>query len=135
VSGMLLGRHVDAGHGRRGVAIAFSALALVLAARVASVGTPWLAVATNAASAIVGCLLVPVQMVPVYNLAKRSPCALRFHIAAEGGWDIGHVAGCLVAAGAIARGATLAEVIPLGFLAVVAQVLLLRRYYVRLAAW
>ncbi|MGH9886153.1 MAG: hypothetical protein ACREBE_11525, partial [bacterium] len=135
VSGMLLGRHVDAGHGRRGVAIAFTALSLVLVARVVSVGTPWLAVATNAVSAIVSCLVVPVQMVPVYNLAKASPCALRFHIAAEGGWDVGHVTGCLVAAGAIALGASLAEVIPLGFIGVLALVLLLRRYYVRLAGW
>jgi hypothetical protein len=135
VSGMLLGRHVDAGHGRRGVLIAYSALALVLLARVASVGTPWLAVAANTAGAIVGCLLVPVQMVPVYNLAKLSPCALRFHIAAEGGWDIGCVAGSLVAAGAIALGASLAEAIPFGLVGALAQALLLRRYYLRLASW
>src|SRR5262249_1536635 len=44
VSGMLLGRHVDAGHGRRGVAIAFSAISLVIAGRAFSLGTPWLAV-------------------------------------------------------------------------------------------
>ena len=135
VSGMLLGRHVDGGNGRAGVAIACSAVSLVLLARAASLATPWLAVAANAAGAIAGCLLAPVQMVPVYNLAQRSPCALRFHIAAEGGWDIGGFTGCLAAAGWVASGASLATVMPLGFLGVLGQVLLLRRYYRRLDAW
>jgi len=135
VSGMLLGRHVDGGNGRRGVAIALSATSLVLLARAASLGTPWLAVAANAAGAIAGCLLAPVQMVPIYNLAQRSPCALRFHIAAEGGWDIGCFTGCLAAAGWVASGASLATVIPLGFLGLLGQIVLLRRYYRRLDAW
>jgi hypothetical protein len=134
-SALLLGRHIDAGHGRRGVVIAFSAISLTVLVRAASLGTPWLAVAANALSAIATCLLVPAVGVPVYNLSKISPCALRFNIAAEGGWDIGCFTGCLVTAALIAHGATLAEVIPLGFLGMLGQVLLLRRYYVRLAAW
>jgi DHA1 family inner membrane transport protein len=135
VSGMLLGRHVDAGHGRRGVVIAFSAIAMTLVLRATSLGTPWLAVAANAVSAVASCLLTPVQMVPVYNLAKVSPCALRFHIAAEGGWDIGCFSGCLIAAALIASGASLAEVIALGFVGLLGQIALLRRYYLRLSAW
>jgi DHA1 family inner membrane transport protein len=135
VSGMLLGRHVDAGHGRRAVAIAFSAISLTLVVRAWSLGTPWLAVAANGASAIAWCLMAPVQMVPVYNLAKLSPCALRFHIASEGGWDIGCFTGCLVAAGLVAWGAPLASVIPLGFVGVLGKILLLRRYYLRLGGW
>jgi hypothetical protein len=31
-------------------------------------------------------------------MAKRSPCPLRFHIATEGGWDLGCGMGCLLAA-------------------------------------
>ena len=135
VSGMLLGRHVDGGNGRRGVAIAFSATSLVLLARAASLGTPWLAVAANAAGSIAGCLVAPVQMVPVYTLAKRSPCALRFHIAAEGGWDIGGFTGCLAAAGWAASGAPLGALMLLGFAGVFSEIALLRRYYQRLDAW
>ena len=37
-------------------------------------------------------------MTAVYNQAKRSPCVLRFHIAAEGGWDIGVTTGLSFAA-------------------------------------
>jgi hypothetical protein len=135
VSGLLLGRHIDAGHGRRAVAIAFSVVAVTLILRAVSVGTPWLAVAVNALSALASCLLGPAQMVPVYNLAKASPCALRFHVAAEGGWDIGCFSGCLVAAALVAQGATLSAVIALGFLGWAGQLVLLRRYYLRLAAW
>ncbi len=135
VSGLLLGRHIDAGNGRRAVAIAFSVVSLTLFLQAASLGTPWLAVAANALGALASCLLVPAQMTPVYNLASVSPCALRFHVAAEGGWDIGCGTACLVAAAFIAYGAPLSHVIPLGFLGLAGQVLLLRRYYVRLRAW
>jgi hypothetical protein len=34
----------------------------------------------------------------MYNLARRSPCSLRFHIVAEGGWDLGMAFGCCFAA-------------------------------------
>jgi len=133
VSGLILGRHIDAGHWRHGVAIAFSAVSLTLVARALSLQTPWLAVFANALGAVASCLLIPVQMVPIYNLAKVSPCTLRFHIAAEGGWDVGGCVGCLVAAGLIAWGAPLAPVMLLGFIGVAAQVLLLRRYYLQLS--
>lgn len=135
VSGLLLGRHIDAGHGRRAVVIALSVVAATLTLRALSLDTPWLAVSANALGALASCLLVPAQMTPVYNLAKESPCALRFHIAAEGGWDVGGIAGCLAAAALIAWGAPLAAVIPLGFLGWAGQAFLLRRYYVRLGAW
>ena len=112
LTSLFLGRHIDAGHGRQAVAIAFSAISLTLLARAWSVGTPWLAVAANALGAFASCLMVPAQMTPVYNLAKASPCALRFHVAAEGGWDLGHIAGCLCAALLVAHGAALGSVIP-----------------------
>jgi MFS transporter, DHA1 family, inner membrane transport protein len=34
----------------------------------------------------------------VYNLAQKSPCVLRYHVSAEGGWDMGTALGCCVAA-------------------------------------
>jgi len=113
VSGLLLGRHIDRGHGQRSLGIAFLAVAVTLIARSLSVGTPWLAVAA------------------IYNLAKHSPCALRFHIAAEGGWDAGCLLGCLAAAALIAQGVPLSQVIPLGFLGWAVQLVLLSRLYAR----
>ena len=77
-------------------------------------------------------LLEPVMMTPVYNLAKASPCPLRFHMATEGGWDVGCGAGCLAAAGLTAAHAPLSWSILLGLGgAVTGFRLLLRRYGVQ----
>jgi hypothetical protein len=95
----------------------------------ASLGSPWLAVAANVAATLAGALIVPAMMTAVYNLAKTSPCPLRFHIATEGAWDVGCASGCLFAAAvAVAR---LPLSIPLlaALLSVGASGLLLWRYY------
>jgi DHA1 family inner membrane transport protein len=65
----------------------------------------------------------------IYNQAKRSPCALRFHIAAEGGWDVGGAAAFLVAAGLLAAGVPIGPVILLSLLGATASFLLLRHYF------
>jgi hypothetical protein len=135
VSGLLLGRHIDAGHGRRAALAAFVAISVTLIVRTIAVDSPWLAVFGNSLGAFANCLLAPVQMVPVYILAKESPCALRFHVASEGGWDVGCFACCLFTAYLIANGASLASVMPLAFLGIGAQLFLQRRYYKRLEAW
>ena len=134
VSGLFLGRYIDLGNGLRALLIAYTVVAVTVSLRTVSLGTPWLAVAANALGALAGCLQVPVQMTPVYNLAQASPCALRFMVAAEGAWDVGCASGCLVAAALIARGAPLSAVIPLAFLGLGAQALLLHRHYSRSAA-
>ena len=95
-SGLLLGRHIDAGHGKRAVLIAYGIGALTLGLRGLSLGTPWFAIIANAMGSLAQCLQVPAMMTAVYNLAKASPCTLRFHIATEGGWDAGCAAGCLI---------------------------------------
>ena len=133
-SGMLLGRTIDAGHGRRAVFIAYGVAASTLLLCSASFGTPWLAIAANAIGAIAGCLQVPAMMTAVYNLAKSSPCTMRFHMAAEGGWDIGGGSGCLVAAGLAALGLPLAAVLSLGLLGLGASVVMLNRQYARSGA-
>lgn len=132
--GMLLGRHIDAGHGKRAVLLAYGVAAAIIVLRASSLGTPWLAVGANAVGALAGCLTLPALMSAVYNLAKASPCALRFHIAAEGGWDAGCAAGCLTAAALSALHVPLSADIALALLGVVASVTLLRRYYARSGA-
>lgn len=128
VVGMLLGRHIDAGHGERAVWLAFAALALTILVRAAS-ATPAMAVVANALGALVVCLYVPTVMTAAYNQAKRSPCALRFHVATEGAWDAGCASGCLVAAALIALGVPLALAILLSLGGAIMSLALLRRYY------
>jgi MFS transporter, DHA1 family, inner membrane transport protein len=127
--GLLLGRHIDAGHGRRAVAIAYAVASVVVLLRAASFGSPWLAVAANALGAVVLSLVLPAAATATYNLAKASPCPMRFHIATEAGWDIGCSAACLAAAALSASGVPLSFAILLALPALAVAALLLRRHY------
>jgi DHA1 family inner membrane transport protein len=127
--GLVLGRYIDTGHGRRVVVIAYGVATLIVLLRAASVGSPWPAVTANALSALVMPLLLPALGTATYNLAKASPCPLRFHMATEGGWDVGCFAGCLVAAALSAYGASLSLAILLALPGIAASTGLLWRYY------
>ncbi len=129
--GLLIGRHIDAGFGRRAVLIAYAAAVVVLLLRAASVGSPWLAVSANAAGAFSSALLIPALMTALYNLAKASPCPLRLHIVTEGAWDIGCGGACLIAAGLAWAGFPLSTGILLAVPAAGAAAALLCRYYDR----
>jgi len=129
IFGLLLGRHVDAGGGRRAVLIAYGALALVVALRAMSGGAPALALAANAAGPIVMALLSPALGAATCTLVKSSPCVLRTTVANEGAWDIGCGAGCLTAAAVAASGAPLAPALLLALPAVALTAVLLRRFY------
>lgn len=128
-SGLLLGRAIDAGRGRRAVVIAYACVAIVVLMRAFSLSTPWLAVIANAAGGLLTAIVTPVLMTPVYNLSKASRCTLRFHIATEGAWDLGCLVGCAGAAGLVAMGLPLSVPILTALLAVGALVALLFRYY------
>lgn len=134
VGGMLLGRHIDAGHGSRAVWLAFAALALTIALRAAAPGHAALALGANALGALVACLYTPTLMTAVYNMAKRSPCPLRFHIATEGGWDAGGASGCLTMALLVSLGIPVSAGILLSLGGALASFVLLRRYYAALWA-
>jgi hypothetical protein len=128
-SGLLLGRLIDLGHGRRAVWIACASLAAVTILRAAAYGNPLLAVAANALGALVPALYIPTLMTAIYNLAKSSRCVLRFHIATEGGWDAGGTSASLLAAGLLWAGAPLSLAILLALVGTAAALVLLRRYY------
>lgn len=129
VSGMVLGRHIDMGHGRRATYLAYGAAAIVVAMRAGSLDLPWLAVAANAAGSFLVAIVSPVLMTPVYNMAKASPCVMRFHIATEGAWDVGCFLGCVSAAAMAWAGLSLGAPILLGLPAAAVLVFILRRYY------
>jgi len=131
VCGLLLGRHIDAGHGRRAVVIAAIAVTVLILLRATSLDSPWLAVIANALGAVAMPLLIPTLGTALYNLGKVSPCPLRFQIVTETGWDTGACFGCLAAAGLYAWGAPLSFGILLALPGAVAMMWLLWRYFPR----
>lgn len=134
VAGLFLGRHIDAGHGSRAVFLSLGPLVTMILLRAASVGHPVFAVAANALAYAGSCLYVPTLMTAVYNIAKRSPCPLRFHVATEGGWDVGGASGSLAAALLLWLGAPLSVALLLPLIGVTAAFIMLRRYYARLGS-
>ncbi len=132
-SGLLLGRSIDSGHGGRAVWLAAGSLAIAIALRAGSSTDPVLAVVANAAGALVPALYVPTLMTAIYNQAKGSPCALRFHIATEGGWDAGAASACMAVAAMLWAGAPIWLGIALSLPGAAAALTLLRRYYAEAA--
>ena len=128
---LVLGRTIDLGHGRRAVTIGYSIAAAILVLRAASLGSPWLAITANALGALATPLFIPGIGTALYNMAKASPCTLRFNMVTEGGWDIGSFAGFLTAAAFYASGWSLSVCILQGLPAVAAAIWLLRRYFGR----
>ncbi len=132
-SGMLLGRLVDLGHGSRAASIAFAAIAAATALRAASFGDATFAVVANACGGLVTCLYVPALGTAIYNQARCSPCALRFHMAAEAGWDLGGAVALSIAALLLVVGVPIGAVILLSLFGTAAVFIQLRRYYAVLA--
>ena len=131
---LALGRHIDAGHGRRAVWIAFGLAVPIVLLRAAGVESPTLAVIANALGAFLMPMLGPVMAGAVYNLAKVSPCPVRFLVAAEAGWDAGCFFACLIAAGLAFAGASMSLALLLGLPAIALGIVLLRRQYPAAAA-
>jgi MFS transporter, DHA1 family, inner membrane transport protein len=129
VGGLLLGRHIDRGHGKRAVWYAFGPLAIVVVLRALAVGNALFAVIANALGSLTGCLYTPTLMTSVYTQAKHAPCTLRFHVVAEGGWDVGGASGLLLAALLSALGAPLWIGILLALVGIAGMAAMLRRYY------
>jgi hypothetical protein len=134
IAGLLLGRHIDAGHGTRAATIACGSMAALTLFKALSTEHAALAVAANACGAIVACLYIPTLMTALYNQAKRAPCTLRFHVATEGGWDFGGATGCLVAALMTAAGLPLSAAILPSLGGIALSFVLLRDYYGQAAA-
>lgn len=130
VGGLMVGSLLD--HGRRApqaTLAVFAALALIAVLRATSLDTPELAITAHALGAFGVCFYVPVMNAPVYNLAKASPCTLRFHVATEDAWDLGCMAACGTALALLAAGAGLPAVILLALGSCAGHAIILHRYY------
>ncbi len=97
-TGLLCGRGIDRGNRDRYLTFVTGALGLSFALRASASWSPLAANVANATGAAVMGLYVPVLMSAIYDRAKQSGAAYRFHFAAEAGWDAGAAAGCLAAA-------------------------------------
>jgi MFS transporter, DHA1 family, inner membrane transport protein len=124
-----IGRFIDLGHGGRSLTLACGMTAVVLVIKATALSIPWAAVLANALGAMVSPIAMPVVMTPLYNLAQKSPCPLRFHMASEGGFDMGCAAGCLAAAAASSMGLASGLPIALGLVGVGGVFALLRPRY------
>jgi hypothetical protein len=129
IASLFLGRFIDLGHGRKAIWISLGALVLCIVARAFGYGSPALAVVANAFAALVVALHTPTVMTAVYNMAQRSACTLRFHIACEAGWDLGGASALLVAAGLLQGGVHPWTIILMALLGTGAMVGLLWRAY------
>ena len=129
ISGLALGRWIDRGHGLRAVWLGVGAIAAATALRTLGAGHPVLAVVANAVGGVAVALYVPTVMTAVYNQAKAAPCVLRFHLAAEGGFDIGCAGGCLTAAAVLWAGLPIALAILPALLGAAAMSVLLKQSY------
>ncbi|HTQ12730.1 MAG TPA: MFS transporter [Rhizomicrobium sp.] len=129
VSGMVLGRLIDSGHGRRVAAFSYAVFGLILVLRAVALKSAMLAVAANALGSFGACLYIPTMMTAVYNLAKRSPCTMRFHVVTEAGWDLGAASGLSLSALLVWLGEPLWSCILLSLAGVMAGFAMIWRYY------
>nr|QQZ51748.1 hypothetical protein JKL49_13095 [Phenylobacterium glaciei] len=101
--GLWVGRHVDGGGGRRAVAIAYCVAVALVILKAASLPTPgWPSPPTRSAP----CSCPAAAAARRRGLQPRQgvPCPFRFHMATEGGWDIGCAGACVTAAGLVSLG-------------------------------
>jgi hypothetical protein len=129
LGGLALGRLIDRGHARRVTWVNAATLAGALIAKTICGSDPIAIVAVAVGTTALGGLYAPSLMTAIYNEAKASPCPLRFHFAAEIGWDVGGSLACLAAAAFCAYGASLQAVIALALPMVAVQAFLLDASY------
>ena len=98
VMGLFVGKWIDIGKGVHAARIGYGAMIFSSVIKCLGFNIPWVAVTANAFYSAAWPSYATALNSQVYNLAMRSPCALRFHIIAEGGWDMGMAFGCGLAA-------------------------------------
>lgn len=98
VTGILCGRAIDRGERGRYLPAVCLALVAGFVLRAGAGWSPLSAALANATGAAIMGLYAPVLMSMIYDRAKHSGAAYRFHFSTEAGWDIGAASGCLAAA-------------------------------------
>lgn len=104
IMGLMTGKLVDLGKGRRALQIGFFVLSVAVLARAFGYAAVWSAVVANVIAVVIWPIYATATNSRIYDLARQSPCPLRYHIVAEGGWDMGTAIGCLISAALIYLG-------------------------------
>lgn len=104
VMGLLLGKSIDLGKGKRAAKIGFSVLGVAIVARIVGYPYLWSALVANALATIAWPIYITAFNSRIYQLAKQSPCPLRYHVVAESGWDLGVALSCSISAALIYLG-------------------------------
>ena len=126
---LLVGRRIDAGHGRAMVPLAYGAAAFAVLVKTVAWHHPLAAIAATALGALVTPITQVALLAPLYVMARRSACPLRFAMATEAGWDMGCALACLLAAGALALGASYTWPILAGLAGVATVMQMLAHWY------
>ncbi len=126
---LLVGRRIDAGHGRAMVPLAYGCAGFAVLVKALAWQHPVAAVAATALGAVVTPITQVALLAPLYAMARRSACPLRFAMATEAGWDLGCALACLLAATTLALGASFAWPILAGLAGVATVMLMLVRWY------
>jgi MFS transporter, DHA1 family, inner membrane transport protein len=102
--GFVSGRVIDMGHARRVAWTNAAALAATLLLKAVCGVDPLVIVMVAIGTTFVGGLYSPAVMTAFYNECHAAPCALRYQVTAEAGWDIGGASASLLAAATCALG-------------------------------
>jgi MFS transporter, DHA1 family, inner membrane transport protein len=96
--GLFVGKWIDVGKGINAARIGYGAMTVSSLIKCFGFHIPLVAVTANAFYSAAWPSYATSLNSQVYNQARRSACPLRFHVVAEGGWDIGMTIGCGFAA-------------------------------------
>jgi MFS family permease len=99
LASLIVGHVIDRGNRERALIVVSLCLAASFAFRAGASWSPLAAFLAHASGAAVMAVYTTVLMTMIYDRAKNSGAAFRFHFAAEGGWDAGAALGCLAGAG------------------------------------
>lgn len=98
IASLLVGRFIDRGRHNQMLVIVSLCLAASFIFRASASWSVVAALIANATGAAVMAVYTTVLMSMIYDRAKNSGAAFRFHFVAEGGWDAGAALGCLAGA-------------------------------------
>ncbi|MBB4613201.1 MFS transporter [Novosphingobium taihuense] len=126
---LLIGRLIDRGRGTHSLALAYGFGAAVLMIKAMAWSSPLPALLATALGAMATPMLATAMLSPLYAMAQRSKCTLRFNMATEGGWDLGCSTAAIVAALILTGGFGYSLPILLGLLGVATIALGLTRWY------
>lgn len=101
---LIIGRLIDGGRGTQSLALAYGLGAAVLLFKAVAWSSPLPALLATALGALATPMLATAMLSPLYAMAQRSQCTLRFNMATEGGWDLGCSTAAFGAAAILALG-------------------------------